>query len=58
MGQTGSSDGTDDEYLFFSTGDEIQSGEVLDSNSAYIAETLEEAGLEVTRGFPGFHREL
>jgi nicotinamide-nucleotide amidase len=32
-----------------STGDEVRSGALVDSNSAYIAEVLEEAGLEVTR---------
>ncbi len=32
-----------------STGDEIRSGAVVDSNSAFIAQTLEEAGLEVVR---------
>jgi nicotinamide-nucleotide amidase len=32
-----------------STGDEVRSGALVDSNSAYIAEILEEAGLEVTR---------
>jgi len=32
-----------------STGDEIRSGALVDSNSAYIAEKLEEAGLEVAR---------
>ncbi|MDM8550734.1 competence/damage-inducible protein A [Desulfobacterales bacterium HSG2] len=32
-----------------STGDEIRSGAVIDSNSAHIAEKLEEAGLEVVR---------
>ncbi len=31
------------------TGDEILSGALVDSNSAYIARTLEEAGLEVVR---------
>ena len=32
-----------------STGDEVRSGALVDSNSAHIAEVLEEAGLEVTR---------
>ncbi|HHC24948.1 MAG TPA: damage-inducible protein CinA, partial [Desulfobacterales bacterium] len=32
-----------------STGDEIRSGALVDTNSAYIAEKLEEAGLEVVR---------
>ena len=32
-----------------STGDEIRSGAVVDSNSAFIARKLEEAGLEVVR---------
>lgn len=32
-----------------STGDEIRSGAVIDSNSAFIAQKLEEAGLEVVR---------
>lgn len=32
-----------------STGDEIRSGALIDSNSAYIAESLEEAGFEVVR---------
>jgi nicotinamide-nucleotide amidase len=32
-----------------STGDEVRSGALVDSNSAYIAEILEEAGLEVIR---------
>ncbi|MBT7697103.1 MAG: CinA family nicotinamide mononucleotide deamidase-related protein [Desulfobacterales bacterium] len=32
-----------------STGDEISKGAVVDSNSAYIAEKLEDAGVEVTR---------
>ncbi|RPH47647.1 MAG: CinA family nicotinamide mononucleotide deamidase-related protein [Desulfobacteraceae bacterium] len=32
-----------------STGDEIRSGALVDSNSAHIAEVLEEVGLEVTR---------
>jgi nicotinamide-nucleotide amidase len=32
-----------------STGDEVRSGALVDSNSAYIAEVLEDAGLEVTR---------
>jgi len=32
-----------------STGDEIRSGAVIDSNSAYIAEKLEEAGVTVLR---------
>ncbi|MDQ1331283.1 MAG: nicotinamide-nucleotide amidase [Thermodesulfobacteriota bacterium] len=32
-----------------STGDEVRSGALVDSNSAYIAEALEEVGLEVTR---------
>jgi len=32
-----------------STGDEVRSGALIDSNSAHIAEVLEEAGLEVTR---------
>lgn len=32
-----------------STGDEVRSGALVDSNSAYIAEVLEEAGLEVVR---------
>jgi nicotinamide-nucleotide amidase len=31
------------------TGDEIRSGALIDSNSAYIAEKLEESGLEVKR---------
>ncbi len=31
------------------TGDEIRSGALVDSNSAYIAETLEQAGVAVTR---------
>jgi nicotinamide-nucleotide amidase len=33
----------------FSTGDEIRSGALVDSNTAYIAEKLEESGIEVTR---------
>jgi nicotinamide-nucleotide amidase len=33
----------------FSTGDEIRSGSLIDSNTAYIAEKLEENGIEVTR---------
>ncbi len=32
-----------------STGDEVLSGALIDSNSAYIAQVLEEAGLEVVR---------
>ncbi|MBU1398555.1 MAG: CinA family nicotinamide mononucleotide deamidase-related protein, partial [Proteobacteria bacterium] len=32
-----------------STGDEVRSGALVDSNSAHIAEVLEEASLEVTR---------
>ena len=32
-----------------STGDEVRSGALIDSNSAYIAQALEEAGLEVVR---------
>jgi nicotinamide-nucleotide amidase len=32
-----------------STGDEVRTGAIVDSNSAYIAEKLEEAGVEVTR---------
>jgi nicotinamide-nucleotide amidase len=32
-----------------STGDEIRSGALVDSNTAYIAEKLEENGIEVTR---------
>jgi nicotinamide-nucleotide amidase len=32
-----------------STGDEIRSGAILDSNSAYIAQKLEEIGIEVIR---------
>jgi len=32
-----------------STGDEVRSGALVDSNSAHIAEVLEEAGLEVAR---------
>lgn len=32
-----------------STGDEVRSGALVDSNSAFIAEALEEAGLEVRR---------
>jgi len=32
-----------------STGDEVRSGAIVDSNSAYIAEKLEEAGAQVTR---------
>lgn len=32
-----------------STGDEVRSGALIDSNSAHIAEVLEEAGLEVRR---------
>ena len=32
-----------------STGDEVRSGAIVDSNSAYIAQKLEEAGVEVTR---------
>jgi len=32
-----------------STGDEVRSGALVDSNSSHIAEVLEEAGLEVTR---------
>lgn len=32
-----------------STGDEVRSGALVDSNSAYIAEILEEMGLHVTR---------
>ncbi len=32
-----------------STGDEIRSGSIIDSNAAYLAERLEEAGVEVTR---------
>ena len=32
-----------------STGDEIRSGSIVDSNSAYLAEKLEEAGVAVTR---------
>lgn len=32
-----------------STGDEIRSGALIDSNSAYIAEKLEDAGIEVVR---------
>ena len=31
------------------TGDEIRSGALIDSNSAYIAEKLEEVGIPVTR---------
>ncbi len=31
------------------TGDEIRSGALIDSNSAYIAEKLQEAGIPVTR---------
>ena len=31
------------------TGDEIRSGSLIDSNSAHIAQKLEEAGIEVTR---------
>ena len=31
------------------TGDEIRSGALVDSNSAYIAEKLEQAGVAVTR---------
>ena len=31
------------------TGDEIRSGSLVDSNSAYIAERLENEGIEVTR---------
>src|SRR5210317_77353 len=31
------------------TGDEIRSGALIDSNSAYIAEKLEEIGIPVTR---------
>ncbi|MCD4778786.1 MAG: damage-inducible protein CinA, partial [Desulfobacterales bacterium] len=31
------------------TGDEILTGAVIDSNSAYIAQELEEAGVEVVR---------
>ena len=31
------------------TGDEIRSGALIDSNSAYIAERLEEIGIQVTR---------
>jgi nicotinamide-nucleotide amidase len=31
------------------TGDEIRSGALVDSNSAYIAERLEENGIEVLR---------
>ncbi len=33
----------------FSTGDEIRTGALVDSNTAYIAEKLEENGIEVTR---------
>ncbi len=33
----------------FATGDEILTGAVIDSNSAYIAQKLEEAGMEVVR---------
>lgn len=33
----------------FATGDEILTGAVIDSNSAYIAQKLEEAGIEVVR---------
>ncbi|MBN2402558.1 MAG: competence/damage-inducible protein A [Spirochaetes bacterium] len=33
----------------FSTGDEIRSGALIDSNTAYIAEKLEENGIEVMR---------
>ncbi|MEE8399215.1 MAG: CinA family nicotinamide mononucleotide deamidase-related protein [Desulfobacterales bacterium] len=32
-----------------STGDEVRTGAIVDSNSAYLAEKLEEAGVEVTR---------
>lgn len=32
-----------------STGDEVRSGALIDSNSAYIAQALEDAGLEVVR---------
>ena len=32
-----------------STGDEIRSGALIDSNTAHIAEKLEENGIEVTR---------
>jgi nicotinamide-nucleotide amidase len=32
-----------------STGDELRSGAILDSNSAYIAQKLEDAGIEVNR---------
>jgi nicotinamide-nucleotide amidase len=31
------------------TGDELRSGALVDSNSAYIAERLEETGIRVTR---------
>ena len=32
-----------------STGDEIRSGSLVDTNSAWIAQRLEEAGISVTR---------
>ncbi len=32
-----------------STGDELRSGNLVDSNSAYIAQKLEEIGLEIVR---------
>ena len=31
------------------TGDEIRSGALVDSNSAYISEKLEEFGIEISR---------
>jgi nicotinamide-nucleotide amidase len=31
------------------TGDEIRSGTLVDTNSAYISQKLEEAGIEVLR---------
>lgn len=37
------------EAEILSTGDEVRTGAIIDSNSAYIAEKLEEVGAEVTR---------